>query len=224
MISLQKEDLKNRIDTEVKSNSPLPSEIILEPNVDISPIMPEIETNVPTFYENAQTLVPETQTIFVPFQDASERRDEMTVINLVNSSVENVSPITEAAKPDKEATSISYRISSLTADAQKSIEPSESLVTKSRVPKIFRTITRSDSLESSVMPAQSNPVIVQELHSSSIDTRAFPVEPQNNIVESDDKINLIIKPTSSQLLPPPAPFCHDSVSQPIITKLPVKSL
>ena len=220
--AISTDEIQNPIDTEVKSNSPLPSEIILEPNVDISPIMPEIETNVPTFYENAQTLVPETQTIFVPFQDASERRDEMTVINLVNSSVENVSPITEAAKPDKEATSISYRISSLTADAQKSIEPSESLVTKSRVPKIFRTITRSDSLESSVMPAQSNPVIVQELHSSSIDTRAFPVEPQNNIVESDDKINLIIKPPSSQLLPPPAPFCHDSVSQPIITKLPVK--
>ncbi len=208
---------------EVKRDPEVSSELVPESNVNIRP-MPEIETNVPTFYENAQNLMTETQSICVPFEDVSTTRNDVTVINLVNSEIQNPSTtVVVDTKPEEDAMSTSHRISMLTVEAQTSedVEPSE-LATKSRVPKITRSITRSDSLEYSVMSVQSTPVIVQDL-SPSIDPLDSSIEPQNNLLESDKEINLIMKPTSSQLLSLPAPFCRNVVSQPeTITPVQIK--
>lgn len=212
--AISTDQFQNPNDPEVKRDPELSSELIPESNVNFRP-MPEIETNVPTFYENAQNFLTETQSI-VPFEDVSTTRNEVTVINLVNSEIQNPSTtVVVDTKPEDDGMSTSHRISLLTVEAQttEDVEPSE-LATKSRVPKITRSITRSDSLEYSVMPnVQSTPVIVQDL-SPSINPLDSSIGPQNNLVESDHEINLIIKPTSSQLLSPPAPFCRNAVSQP----------
>lgn len=176
----------------------------------VTNVLPETEIRVPTHRENSETLSPT-----LSFQPAREEVHEenlnfaFTQIDKSNNSIAN-----NNGKEVENTDIPPLIISQLTVEPQVIEDvPPVKLVLENVTPKLVRSITRSESLEESVLTSQVNPVIAQDIPACqspvefiTCDTK--PVESQNPVVQMDAALNLNTEQEASQLdlLLPPASF------------------
>lgn len=201
---------QDQAEDEAKMNSPI-SESIVESNA-VPEALPVIETDVPTFCENTSA-----QAFILSLQDEPKEKD----VTAVNPSefglpeVQKLVPSTEDnSKAIQEISVQSQLISKLTVEPQ-AVEDAQftNLATKSRPPKLTRSSTRSESLETFILPEEFNPKTVTKVPAC-LDPFEFvtpelkSVEPQNHLVQLDGELNLNAtqEPSQFHLLLPPAPF------------------
>ena len=198
-------------ENEAKLRHSAVSELIFELNA-VPEVLPLIETDVPTLCENTLT-----QNIILPFHDEFEKKDKKREINPSEVVFSEV-PITDRSMEDNTAKTVKEKgtsspiSSKLTVELQ-AVENANiaNLATKSRTPKLIRSLTRSESLEKSILPEQFDPTIVPKVPPCLDSIELVPpeiksVEPQHHFVQSGDELNINQEPSQLHLLLPPAPF------------------
>ncbi|KAI9561613.1 hypothetical protein GHT06_012573 [Daphnia sinensis] len=182
----------------------------LETNLEsrmVTNVLPETEIHVPMHREDTPTLS------FQPKRE--EVHEDKRKLNFAITQVDKSD--TSIANNGKEEENIDIPppiISQLTVEPQVIEDvPPVKLALENATPKLVRSITRSESLEESVLASQANSVIVQDIPACQspvefikCDTKS--IESQNPVIQMDAALNLNTEqePSQLELLLPPASF------------------
>lgn len=176
-------------------------------------VLPEIEIHVPTLYENSP--VPLSDPLPLP----AHKEDDEQKLNVDFVFAEADKPSLSIADNNGKAaedTEITSHIISKKPELQAAEDvPPMKFSLKNSTPKLLRSVTRSESLEESVLASKVSPVIIQDIPTCPVefvtcDTKL--IKPQNHVVQMDDALNLNTMQEASQLnlLLPPASFIEIS--------------